>query len=138
MKYRAAESTWASLGAAVVLAALVPDLSQGSFSLAILFFLAPIAISLPLALASTPPDASMSMRRALVLTLIGLALHFGISVGLYAWNIKRTTFDSMTYTILELEWVVKLVVSVAVFVIVHLLGKFVLNRRLRMAASSGR
>jgi TRAP-type C4-dicarboxylate transport system permease small subunit len=78
----------------------------------------------------------MSIRRALPLAVAGLALHFCVCVGIYAWKIKRTTFDPMTYTMFELEWIIKLVVLGAVFLGVRLMAKFVLRRRARTSASS--
>jgi hypothetical protein len=126
-----------SFGAAVLLAVLAPDLSHDWLSLAVLFLLAPMAILLPLAVASSPPDASLSLRSALAFSILGLALNFSICVAIFAWKIGRTTFDPMTYSIFELEWMVKAVLLAVVFLVVRLIGKFILRRRTIMSASSG-
>jgi len=136
MVYGSRESTLASFAAAIILAALAPDLSGEWLSVAVLFLIAPIAIVLPFAIASVPAAPSMKVRTALLLSLAGLALHFTVCVGIYAWKIGRTTFDPMTYTIFELEWITRLVALVAVFLIVECVAKFVLRRRLRTSAPS--
>jgi hypothetical protein len=107
--------TWAA-GSAVLLSILVPDFRYDLYSVAVILFVAPVAIAWPVLTSSVRTPQEIPITRAVLIVIAGLFIHSVVGLAIYALGVGH--IDPVSWSILVLAFLSKVILSAVVWLFV--------------------